>query len=64
MIGQALAQIDGLNLGVASDLLRLSLGDQPAVGQNEDSVRVAENDVHVMLGEEDAKIARPRDLGG
>ena len=54
IVNKALAEIDGADLRVATDFLRRAFGDQAAAVEHEDTVRMLEHHVHVVLGEEHA----------
>src|SRR3546814_12948808 len=51
-VDPALAEAGLQHQRVAADRVGLSLGDQLAAAQHDDAVGVAENDVHVVLGEQ------------
>ena len=64
VVNQALAKIDGADLGVAPNFFGRSFSNQSAAIKHQDSIGVLEHDVHIVLSKENADRFFPRDARG
>src|SRR5438477_10137027 len=64
VVDQALAKIDGADLGVAPNFFGRSFSNQSAAIKHKDSIGVLEHDVHIVLSKENADRFFPRDACG
>src|SRR6185436_14348824 len=60
----SVAKVDLAQAGIGADQVRRALGDHLAEMQRDDALREAEDDVHVVLGEQHGNILAARKLRG